>query len=111
MCPKLLTILPFGILRSLLSLTRCRNLTLGKCEDETHTPKSGNLESSGTSKTQNSIVGVKTPRIGVFFIPLERSLSVDVQNGLAFEHLQENLWQFDSRPLKVRNRLDPGAFR
>jgi len=26
----------------------CRNPTLTKCEDETHTPKVGNLESSGT---------------------------------------------------------------
>jgi hypothetical protein len=25
----------------------CRNPTLAKCEDETHTPKVGNLESSG----------------------------------------------------------------
>jgi hypothetical protein len=29
----------------------CRNPTLGKCEDETHTPKSGNLESSVTPAT------------------------------------------------------------
>jgi hypothetical protein len=26
----------------------CRNPTLAKCEDETHTPKVGDLESSGT---------------------------------------------------------------
>jgi hypothetical protein len=26
----------------------CRNPTLPKCEDETHTPKVGDLESSGT---------------------------------------------------------------
>jgi hypothetical protein len=49
-----------------------------KCEDETHTPKSGDLESSGTPKTQSLILGVKTPCIGVFFIPLERSWSVYV---------------------------------
>jgi hypothetical protein len=28
---------------------------------------------SGLPKIQNSIVGVKTPRLEVFFIPLERS--------------------------------------
>ncbi len=37
----------------------------------------------GLSKTQRSIVGVKTPRLDVFFIPLERSWSVDVENDLA----------------------------
>jgi hypothetical protein len=40
----------------------CRNPTLAKCEDETHTPKVGDLESSGTpeclkfnSKGQNTL--------------------------------------------------------
>jgi hypothetical protein len=37
----------------------------------------------GLSKTQNSIAGVKTPRIEVFFMSLKRSRNVDVQNGLA----------------------------
>jgi hypothetical protein len=46
-------------------------------------PKSGNLESSGTLKTQSSIAGVKRPHLEVFFISLERSRSVDVENGLA----------------------------
>ncbi len=55
-----------------------------KCEDETHTPKSGNLESSGTLKNSESIAGVKTPCIGVFSISIERSWNVDVQNGLAW---------------------------
>jgi hypothetical protein len=35
-------------------------------------------------KTQNVIAGVKTPCIEVFFIPLKRSWSVDVRNGLAW---------------------------
>jgi hypothetical protein len=34
-------------------------------------------------KTQSLIAGVKTPRLEVFFITLERSRSVDVENGLA----------------------------
>jgi hypothetical protein len=42
-----------------------------KCEDETHIPKSGNLESLET--LENSKLEFKTPRIEVFFIPLERS--------------------------------------
>ncbi len=75
----------------------------------------------GLSKTQSAIVGVKTPCIEVFFILLERSWSVDVQGGLTWTNLnicstsygrkkgRESNWQFDSRPLKVRNRPDPGA--
>jgi hypothetical protein len=35
-------------------------------------------------KTQSSSSEVKTPYIGVFFIPLESSWSVDVQSGLAW---------------------------
>jgi hypothetical protein len=38
----------------------------------------------GLLKTQKTIAGVKTPCIEVFFIPSERSWSVDVQNGLAW---------------------------
>jgi hypothetical protein len=45
-------------------------------------PKVGLGSPPGLPKTQNSIVGVKTPRIEVIFILLESSWSVDVQNGL-----------------------------
>jgi hypothetical protein len=34
-------------------------------------------------KLQSSIAGVKTPRIGAFFISLKIYQSVDVENGLA----------------------------
>jgi hypothetical protein len=33
-----------------IDITLCHNPTLAKCEDETHTPKVGDLESSGTPK-------------------------------------------------------------
>jgi len=46
-------------------------------------PKMGLGSPPGFSKTHNMIVGVKTPLIEAFFILLERSWSVDVQNGLA----------------------------
>jgi hypothetical protein len=36
-------------------------------------PKVGTWSPPGLPKTQSSIVGVKTPCIGVFLIPLERS--------------------------------------
>ncbi len=72
-------------------------------------------------KTQSLIAGVKTPRIEVFFILLERSWSVDVQIGFAWaisnicttsygqKKGRESNWQFDSRPLKVGNRPDLGV--
>ncbi len=47
-------------------------------------PKWGLGSPPGLPKTQNSIAGVKTPRLEVFFIPLERSWSVDVENGLTW---------------------------
>jgi hypothetical protein len=46
-------------------------------------PKMGLGNPLGLPKTQNSIVGVKTPHLEVFFILLERFQSVDVLNGLA----------------------------
>jgi hypothetical protein len=95
---------------------QCRNPTLTKCEDETHTPKVGDLESSGTpeclefdSKGQNtspwgvlSVIGKvlkcrcpKWPRIG--HLDIYRP-SYGQKKG------RESNWQFDSRPLKVGNR-------
>jgi hypothetical protein len=74
------------------------------------------LTKVGSSKTQSSITGVKSPCLRMFLVSLERSWSVDVRNGLAFGHLdicspsygqkkrRESKWQFDSRPLKVENR-------
>jgi hypothetical protein len=94
----------------------CRNPILAKCEDETHIPKVGDLESSGTleclefdSKGKNtspwgvlSVIGKvlkcrcpKWPRIG--HLDICRS-SYGQKKG------RESNWQFDSRPLKVRNR-------
>jgi hypothetical protein len=94
----------------------CCNPTLAKCEDETHTPKVGDLESSGTpeclefdSKGQNTspwdVLGVigkvlkckcpKWPRIGHLDIC---SASYGQKKG------RKSNWQFDSRPLKIKNR-------
>jgi hypothetical protein len=47
-------------------------------------PKLGLESPPRLSKFQSSIVGVKTPRIGVFFISLESYQSVDVENGLTW---------------------------
>jgi len=94
---------------------------LGECEDETHTPKMGTWESSGTPKTlefdcrgQNTlhwnvlyIIGKllkckcwKWPRMGHLDI---WSTSYGKKKG------RESNWQFDSWPLKVENQPDPGA--
>jgi hypothetical protein len=76
----------------------------------------------GLSKLQNSIARIKTPCIEVFFISLESYRSVD-RNWAHMSHLdncntsydkkkgRESDWQFDSRPQKVKNRLDPGVCR
>ncbi len=47
-------------------------------------PKVGSRSLPGLPKLQSSSLGVKTPRIGVFLIPLERSWSLNVQNDLAW---------------------------
>ncbi len=46
-------------------------------------PKWGLGSPSGLLKLQSSIAGVKTLRIGAFFISLESYQSVDVKKGLA----------------------------
>jgi hypothetical protein len=55
-----------------------------KCEGEAHTPKSGSWSLPRLLKIQSLTLGVKSPRIWVFFMSLESSWSVDVQNGLAW---------------------------
>jgi hypothetical protein len=47
-------------------------------------PKVGTWGLPGLLQLQSSIVEVKTPCLEVFFIPLERPWSVDVENGLAW---------------------------
>jgi len=98
-----------------------RNSTLGECEDKTHTPKIGIWESSRTLETlEFKFRGQNTLHWGVFYIIGKLSkfrcrkwfrmghfnicnTSYDKKKG------RESNWQFDSRPLKVRNRPDPGA--
>jgi hypothetical protein len=44
-----------------------------KCDDETHTPKSGKLESSGTPENSELEFKGQTPCIEVLFISMKRS--------------------------------------
>ncbi len=68
-------------------------------------PKVGTWSPPGLPKTQSLIAGVKTPRIWVFLMSLERSWSVDVQNGLACV-----IWTSATQVMgkrRAENRLDP----
>ncbi len=70
-------------------------------------PKMGLGSPLKLPKTQSMIAGVKTPCIEALFIPLERSWSVDVQNGLAWA-----IWTSAAQVMverRVGNRPDSGA--
>jgi hypothetical protein len=95
----------------------------GKCEDETHTPKSGDLESSGTLETSEfDCRGQNTSPWGVIYTVGKLS-KCKCRKWPRMSHLdicstsygqkkgRESNWQFDSRPLKVGNRPDPGVCR
>jgi hypothetical protein len=88
-----------------------------KCEDEAHTPKSGKLESSGTPKnSERDCRGQISSHLSVFGV-IEKFLKRKCPKWPRMSHLdicsasygqkkgQESNWQFDSRPLKVGNRL------
>jgi hypothetical protein len=66
-------------------------------------PKVGFWSPPGLLKTQVLIAGVKTPCIEVFFIPLERSWSVDVKmvSHKSFGHLQHKLWSKEGPGVKL----------
>jgi hypothetical protein len=95
----------------------------GSVRSPLRVPKMGFGNPPGLPKTQNTIVGVKTPHIELFFIPLERSWNLGVQNGLAWaiwtfvaqvmvkKKGQKSNWQFDSWPLEVGNWPDPNVCR
>ncbi len=86
-------------------------------------PKWGLRSPQGLPKLQSSIVGVKTPCLEAFFMSLESYWIVDVEKWPCMSHLdicsisygknkgRESNWQFDSRPLKVKNRPNPSVCR
>jgi len=94
-----------------------------KCENETHIPKSGNLESSRTPDIlELDRKEQKTSPYDVLYTvgkvlkcrcrkwpPMSHS---DICNtSCVRKKSREPNWQFDSRPLKVGNRPDPGVCR
>jgi hypothetical protein len=94
-----------------------------KCEDETRTPKSGNLESSKTPAIlEFDCRGQNTSPWGVLYT-VGKVLKCKCRKWSRTSHSniyntsygrktgQESNWQFDSRPLKVGNRPDLGVCR
>jgi hypothetical protein len=95
----------------------------GKCEVAIHTPENGTWESSGTPKnSERNCKGQNTSHWGVFYF-IGKILKCICPKWPRMSHLdiyitsygqkkgRESNWQFDSRPLKVRNRPDFGACR
>jgi len=60
-------------------------------------PRLGLGSPSGLPKLQSLIAGVKTPRIGAFFISLESYQSANVENGLAWA-----IWTFATHVMAKR---------
>jgi hypothetical protein len=90
-----------------------------KCEDETHTPKSRKLESSGTPENLKlDCRGQNTLHWGFLDI-IGKVLKCKCSKWPCMSHLdicspsygqkkgRESNWQFDSRPLKVENWPNP----
>jgi hypothetical protein len=88
-----------------------------RCEDETHIPKSGNLESSGIPKNSElDYRGQNTSHWGVLYT-IRKFLKCRCPKWPRMSHLdicnpsygqkkgRESNWQSDSWPLKVGNRL------
>jgi hypothetical protein len=94
-----------------------------KCEVATHTPENGTWESSGTPKNSEfDFRGQNTLPWGVLYT-VGKVLKFRCRKWPRMSHLdicsisygrkkgQESNCQFDSQPLKVRNRPDPGVCR
>jgi hypothetical protein len=98
--------------------TRKHTPTLKECEDDTHTPKMGTWESSRTPK--NSEFDCRGQNISPWGVPytigkvLKRrcrkwpcmSHSDIYSTSYVWKKGRESKWQFDSWPLKVKNRPD-----
>jgi len=96
---------------------------LEECEDDTHTPKMGTWESSWTPKTlEFDCRDQNTSPWGIFPV-IGKLLKCKCRNWPRMTHLeiystsygkkkgQKSNCQFDSRPLKVRNRPGPDVCR
>jgi len=104
-----------------LRLIKCCSPILRECEDETHTPEMGTWESFETPEySKFDYRGQNTLHWGVFYI-IGKLSKFRCWKWAHMGHLdncntsygkkkgRKSNWQFDSRPLKVRNRPDPIA--
>jgi hypothetical protein len=94
-----------------------------KCEDEIHTPKSGNLESSEIP--ENSELDCKSQNTSHWSVlyTIGKVLKFRCPKWPCMSHLdicspiygrkkgRESNWQFDSQPLKVENRPESDVCR
>jgi len=92
-----------------------------KCEDETCTPKSGNLESSETPTTSELDFRNQNTLSWNVLYTVGKALKCRCRKWSHMGHSdicctsygrkkgRELKWQFDSRPLKVGNRPDPSV--
>jgi len=94
-----------------------------KCEYETHIPKSGNLESSGTPKNSELDRRSQNTSHRSVAYTVEKVLKCRCPKWPRMSHLdicsssygqkkgRESNWQFDSRPLKIKNWPDSDVSR
>ncbi len=100
-----------------------RNPTLRECEDETHIPEMGTWESSGIPKSSKfDCKGQNTLHWGILYT-IGMLSKCRCRKWARLSHLdifstsygpqkgRGSNWQFDSQPLKVRNRPGPDACR
>ncbi len=82
----------------------CRNPTLAKCEDETHTPKNGDLESSGTPEPlELDSRGQNTSHWGVLYVngKVLKFRCPKWPRMSPFGHLQPKLWAKEGPRVKL----------
>ncbi len=104
-----------------LTQVMCPNPILRKCENETHIPEMGTWESSRTPKiSEFDCRGRNTLHWGVFYI-IGKLSKCKCRKWAHMGHLDicstrygkkkghKSNWQFDSRPLKIKNWPDPGV--
>jgi hypothetical protein len=104
-----------------LSILNIATPLWAKCEGEAHTPKSANLESSGTlGNSERECRGQIPSHLGALGV-IEKVLKCKCPKWPRMSHLdicspsygqkkgRESNWQFDSRPLKVGNRPVPNV--
>jgi hypothetical protein len=107
----------------LLHLVRVATPPWGKCEEETHTPKSGNWESSETPATLEVDNRRQYTSLWSVLYTVGKVLKCRCPKWPRMSHLdiyspsyvqkkgRESNWQFDSRPPKVGNRPDADVCR